>query len=58
MTGLNLIWGAADIAAVLNVPTKTAFRLLQRGDVPARKVGSQWVAEQEKLREFFTGENA
>ena len=53
---LELIWGAANIGRELNLDTRQAFYALERGSIPAKKVGGKWVAERGKLRDFFTGQ--
>lgn len=51
---LDLVWGAREIAKCINLKTtKQAFRLLEAGQLPARKVGRSWVASRAKLREHF-----
>ena len=56
-TGLDLLWGAAAIAAELNLKSRRqAFHLLETGALPARKIGKQWVASREKLRQHIIGE--
>ncbi len=48
-----LIWGAKAIGAEIGVDDRRAFYLLERGEIPAKKVGGKWVAERSKLRNFF-----
>jgi hypothetical protein len=51
---LDLIWGAADIARALNLRTeRQAFRMLEDGVIPARKVGRLWVASRRTLQQHF-----
>jgi hypothetical protein len=51
---LDLLWGAEAIAKALNLKNRRqAFHLLEGGKIPARKVGNQWVASRQKLREHF-----
>lgn len=50
---LHLIWGAANIGLEVNLDTRQAFYALERGAIPAKKVGGKWVAERSTLREFF-----
>ena len=52
---LDLIWGAAAIAALLGRTTKATLHMLERGQIPARKVGARWCANRKALREFFEG---
>ena len=61
------LWGAPAIAAELfpntteseqkSVLGKTYY-MLEKGLIPARKVGASWVAERSKLRAFVMGEGS
>jgi hypothetical protein len=55
---LDLVWGAHAIAAAIGTTRRKAFHLLEKGSIPARKVGGRWVAERGKLRAFFVEEAA
>jgi hypothetical protein len=44
------LWGAAAIAKVINRPTRATFHLLEKGLLPARKLGGSWVTTPRKLR--------
>ena len=44
-----IIWGASNIARVINLSTRATFHLLESGNLPAKKVGARWVAEREAL---------
>lgn len=50
----DLVWGAKAIASALGVDTRTGFYLLEKGLVPAKKVGRAWVASRRQLREHLT----
>jgi hypothetical protein len=50
----RIVWGAEAIGAVIGVNKAKAYYLLQRGRIPARKVGDEWVAEETKLLAFLT----
>jgi hypothetical protein len=55
-TNLDLVWGAREIAKCINLKSaKQAFRLLESGQLPARKVGRSWVASRSSLREHLIG---
>ena len=47
---LDLVWGAKAIGELIQKPARQTFYLLENGALPARKVGSQWVASRSKLR--------
>jgi hypothetical protein len=60
---LEPVWGAKEIAREIfpdaqpeqeRANVRKTFHFLETGAIPARKVGSRWVAERGKLREFFT----
>jgi hypothetical protein len=55
---LEPVWGAKAIAVEIKAPLRKTFYMLERGMLPARKVGARWVAERGGLREFFTGSEA
>lgn len=50
---MSLIWGGEQIAKVIGRPTRVTFHLLEKGELPAKKVGGRWVAERNKLLAFF-----
>ena len=53
---LDLVWGAREIAKCINLKSaKQAFRLLESGQLPARKIGRAWVASRSALREHLIG---
>ncbi|OBQ83187.1 MULTISPECIES: hypothetical protein [unclassified Mesorhizobium] len=57
-SGIDVVWGAVEIGKEINRTPRQTFHMLEQGLLPARKVGSQWVAERGKLRAFFTGDAA
>jgi hypothetical protein len=52
---LDLIWGAAAIAAALNRTQRQCFHMLESGELPAKKIGGRWVVSRKALREHFEG---
>lgn len=52
---LDLVWGAKAIGAAIGKTPRATFHMLEKGQIPARKVGEQWVASRQKLREHFEG---
>jgi hypothetical protein len=50
--------GLAEIAAEINRPEHITFRLLQRGLIPAKKIGEIWTSTRSRLRAHFNGERA
>jgi len=58
----DLLWGAAAIAKFIGVKVRRAFYLLEKGLIPARKLGkseekkgSTWVTTKTRLRRHFNG---
>lgn len=58
MQELELIWGANEIAKRIGRSPRSTFDMLEKGELPAKKVNGRWVIERRKLVEFFTGEAA
>lgn len=50
---IDLVWGGANIAALIGRTQRITFHLLETGQLPAKKVGGRWVAERNKLLNFF-----
>ncbi|MBX4873259.1 DNA-binding protein [Rhizobium bangladeshense] len=50
---MDLIWGGEEIAKVIGRTPRITFSLLEKGELPAKKVGGRWVAERSKLIAFF-----
>lgn len=50
------IWGASAIARAAGLPDRAAaYHLLERGLLPARRVGRRWVTTRARLRRALTG---
>ena len=52
-TKLDLVWGGDEIAKLIGRTRRVAFMLLEKGELPAKKVGGRWVADRSKLLQFF-----
>lgn len=50
---IDLVWGATEIAKVIGRSARSTFHMLEKGELPARKVGSRWVADRRNLIDFF-----
>ncbi len=51
-----IIWGASAIAREAGLPDRAAaYHLLERGLLPARRVGRKWVTSRGQLRRALTG---
>lgn len=55
---LDLIWGAAAIAAFIGRTKRQTDEALAKGELPARQVNGRWVASRKRLIAFFEGEAA
>lgn len=57
---LDLVWGSAAIARVLNLTERQAFHLLHKKALHpvARKVAGRWCADRPALRNLFRPEQA
>lgn len=51
--GIELIWGGEEIARLIGRSRRITFHLLEKGELPAKKVGGRWVADRNKLIAFF-----
>jgi hypothetical protein len=49
------LWGCKAIAAFIGKSPRATFHMLERGDLPARKCGGQWVADRDVLLNFLRG---
>jgi hypothetical protein len=45
----DIVWGAADIGKVVNLPPRKAFYSLEKGYPPGRKVGRIWISTRKAL---------
>lgn len=50
---LDLIWGAEEIAKVIGRSRRSTFDMLDKGELPAKKVNGRWVIERSRLIAFF-----
>lgn len=50
-----IVWGAKAIAATIGKTERATFHMLERGALPARKCGHQWVADRDALLGFLRG---
>jgi hypothetical protein len=50
---IDLLWGAEEIGKFIGrTPMQTSY-MLESGVLPAKKIGSYWVAERGALARFF-----
>lgn len=48
---LDLIWGAQAIARLIGKTERATYHMLEKGDLPAKKIGNQWVVSRKALVE-------
>ena len=49
----TILWGAVAIARTIGKTPRATFHMLERGVLPARKVGGQWTADRDALLAFL-----
>ena len=54
----TFLWGCRAIAATIGKTQRATFHLLERGEIPARKIGNQWVADRDALLGFLRAPTA
>jgi hypothetical protein len=52
-TALDLLWGAEEIGKAIGRSTRATFDMLDKGELPAKKVNGRWVISRQKLIDFF-----
>jgi hypothetical protein len=51
--GLDVLWGAKEIGRYIGKSPRAAVHLLEKGWLPARKVGKAWTATKKELEATF-----
>ncbi|MDG3575709.1 helix-turn-helix domain-containing protein [Rhizobium sp. YJ-22] len=51
---IDLLWGGEEIAKFIGRTRRATFDMLDKGQLPARKVNGRWVVERKTLIAFFT----
>ena len=49
----KILWQAPAIAAYVGRDIRTVYALLQRGELPAVKIGRRWMTTEERLDAFI-----
>ena len=52
------VWGAKEIAIIINRSPRQTFHMLSSGVLPAKKVGDRYVSTKRKLLDAVLGEVA
>ncbi len=55
---LDLVWGAKAIGECIGRNPRQTFYLLEKGELPAKRIGALWVASRDALRRHLVGEAA
>jgi hypothetical protein len=50
---LDLIWGAEEIGKTIGRSARATFDMLEKKQLPAKKVNGRWVIARQKLIAFF-----
>lgn len=50
---LDLVWGARAISRLIGKTERATFHLLEKGDLPAKKVGNQWVVSRRAVADHM-----
>ena len=53
----DVVWGAPAIGRVIRKNPRQTYYLLENGLIPARQIGSQWVASRSRLLRAITGDD-
>jgi broad specificity phosphatase PhoE len=52
--GLDVLWGAKQIGRYIGKSDRATVHLLEKGRLPARKVGKAWTSTKKELEAIFT----
>lgn len=50
---LDLVWGISAIAKMIGRNDRQTYNMLAAGHLPAKQVGTRWVAKREAIERFF-----
>lgn len=50
----DAVWGAEAIGSVIGLAPRQVFHLLDKGLLPAKKLGGKWVARRSELLAFLS----
>ena len=53
---LGVLRGAKSIGAYIGLNPRQAVYLLEKGDIPAKKMGGRWISTKNKLRRLVEGD--
>ena len=58
MMSLKNLLTVKEVAALLRVSTQTLYKMLEQGQIPAVKVGSQWRFDGDKVKNWIEHQGA
>ena len=53
--GNIVVYTVADLSKLLNTTPQTVRRYINEGRIQGRKIGRQWLVDEEAVREFLRG---
>ena len=53
--GNLVVYTVADLSKLLNTTPQTVRRYINEGRIQGRKIGRQWLVDEEAVREFLRG---
>lgn len=53
----KFIWGCRAIARQIGATERQTFHMLESGQIPAKKIGGKWVAEEGQLHDTLLTES-
>lgn len=55
--GNLVVYTVADLSKLLNTTPQTVRRYINEGKIQGRKIGRQWLVDEEAVREFLRGDS-
>jgi len=52
---LKPVWGAKNIGKFIGKPERQTFHMLEKGLLPARKIGGIWTSTEDELEDLLLG---
>ena len=55
--GNLVVYTVADLSKLLNTTPQTVRRYINEGRIQGRKIGRQWLVDEEAVKDFLRGDN-
>ena len=55
--GNLVVYTVADLSKLLNTTPQTVRKYINEGKIKGRKIGRQWLVDEEAVREFLRGDS-